>query len=155
MLLGALVDSSGAFSPVVLLTWPLNVGVVISAAAAVRRNSDSRFPQQAGRSRARAWGTLAFSFIILLAQTGIADRTLARIRMVAKSAVTASDLRGIGQAINLYGQEHGDYPPEFDVLVATGVLVPQQLVSRSDSTPASFDLPDGPPCYTSFVYRPG
>lgn len=80
---------------------------------------------------------------------------LARIRMVAKSPVTASNLRGLGQAIEVYGREHDDYPADLDILVTIGECAPNQLLSISDPARGALGERNEPPYYSSFVYRPG
>ena len=155
LLLATLVDANGSILGATLPAWPISIVVLISAAIAVRRNVDARLSADERRPGARVWGVLAFSIIVLLAHTGLASRALHHIRLRGKSVITMSNLRVLSSAIQQYSEAGGDWPTDFDVLVTTGLVFPWQLVSHYDPTPAALNPTSGPPCYTSFVYRPG
>lgn len=155
LFVATLLDTNGSILTVTLPAWPLSLAAVVSAVIAIRRNADSRLPANEQRTGARVWTIFAFSIVVLLVYTGMAGHALAHLRVVGKSVMTAAHLRYLGLAIQKYGQEDGVWPPDFDVLVATRVSIPLDLVSSSDSTPTASNPPSGPPWYTSFVYRPG
>jgi hypothetical protein len=64
---------------------------------------------------------------------------------MAKRAVSTSNLRGIGQAVHIYANDHGDqFPPDLEALIALGMITRGMLVS-----PRDYD--EG----VSYVYIPG
>lgn len=154
LFLANLLDTNGVLLLITMLAWPLSAVVLATAVVGVRRNADSRLPTNERRTPRWAWGILACSILLLLVHTGMASQGLHRQRLVGKSVITATNLRFLGAAIQQYGQENGGWPPDFDVLVATGILDPWRLTSVSDPAFAP-KPPSRPLCYTSFVYRPG
>jgi len=59
--------------------------------------------------------------------------SLARAREVTKTAVSASNLRGIGMACHVYADaNHDRFPPSFDVLVKDGSITEKMLQSPRD-----------------------
>jgi prepilin-type processing-associated H-X9-DG protein len=59
--------------------------------------------------------------------------SLARARELAKRAVSASNLRGIGQGMHIYANDHdGRFPERFDDLIKAGMIVPGYLNSPRD-----------------------
>jgi len=59
--------------------------------------------------------------------------SLSRARELAKRAVDASNLRGVGQACWIYANDHGDQLPlDFKVLIDAGLITQGQLQNPSD-----------------------
>jgi len=59
--------------------------------------------------------------------------SLSRARALAKRAVSAANLRGIGHAMHIYANDHQEsYPPDFDALIAEGMITRDMLVSPLD-----------------------
>lgn len=59
--------------------------------------------------------------------------SLTRARELAKRAVSAANLRGIGQACLIYASDHADrFPPSLEALVKEGLVSPQMLQSPLD-----------------------
>lgn len=78
----------------------------------------------------------------------IALPSLARAREVAKRAVSASNLRAIGQACHIYANDNQDkFPDDFAPLIAAGLVTPKVLHSPRD--------PDDDEDAVSYVYIPG
>jgi prepilin-type processing-associated H-X9-DG protein len=56
--------------------------------------------------------------------------SLSRAREITKRAVSAANLRGMGQACHVYASDHADqFPESFDVLLQAGLVTPVQLRS--------------------------
>lgn len=69
---------------------------------------------------------------------GVLLPAISRARDVARVSAEGAALRGIGQALLIYADEHkGDFPPHVGVLFADGMVQPDQLVSKAQ--------PDAPP----------
>jgi prepilin-type processing-associated H-X9-DG protein len=65
--------------------------------------------------------------------TSVLLPSMARAREIAKRAVSASNLRGIGQGVLIYANDHGDkFPPDLRALVAGGMVTEQMLQSPRD-----------------------
>jgi len=65
--------------------------------------------------------------------TSIMLPSLAKARQTAKSAVSASNLRGIGVACMIYANDHdGQFPDSFDALLDSGMITEKMLQSPSD-----------------------
>jgi len=58
--------------------------------------------------------------------------SLALARVIAKSPISLSHLRGIGMAMREYCKEHGDYPPTLHALIDAELAVPAQFLAPSD-----------------------
>jgi prepilin-type processing-associated H-X9-DG protein len=59
--------------------------------------------------------------------------SLSRARELAKRAVDASNLRGVGQACMIYANDNsGRFPPDFQALLDAGLITPGQLQNPSD-----------------------
>lgn len=79
----------------------------------------------------------------------IALPALSRARELSKRTVCASNLRGIGQGMYIYAQDHDDaFPPDFKALLDSQVCTEKQFVCLSTGTPPG-DL------NANFVYIPG
>lgn len=77
--------------------------------------------------------------------TSIMLPSLARAREISKRAVSAANLRGIGQAIKIYANDNADkYPPALTALIEDGSITEKQLIS-----------PRQPSGVTSYVYITG
>ncbi len=97
--------------------------------------------------------------------------SLARARTLAKRAVSASNLRGLGQGFHIYSNENReDFPDSFEELVAAGYVTPDMLVApeyweepTSDAEVAALqarglltaDNPGSDLLRTSYVLIPG
>ena len=84
------------------------------------------------RSRAvSSFGTRCFSDVYLSAiLVSIMLPSLARARELAKRAVSASNLRGIGMGAQIYASEHDNiFPESLEVLVEQGMITREILVS--------------------------
>lgn len=66
--------------------------------------------------------------------------SLSRARELAKRAVSASNLRGLGQGCHIYASDHDErFPPDLATLVNDGMATPGMLCSLRDP-----DAPDAP-----------
>jgi prepilin-type processing-associated H-X9-DG protein len=102
----------------------------------------------------RGFGSSAASLLIGSDPSGLATvalttsillPSLSRAREIAKRAVSAANLRGIGQACFIYANEHdGRFPPQLADLLPDGRITEKMLHSPRD------DLPD-----VSYVYIAG
>lgn len=62
--------------------------------------------------------------------------SLSRAREIAKRAVSASNLRGIGQGCQIYAHDHdGKFPPDFEAMIQSGLIVSDSLLSPRDGLP--------------------
>lgn len=121
--------------------------------------SKARKPEETGaierpRPYVRALA-VAGSTIALLACIPLSLASLSRTREYAKSAVTVSNLRGIGQGMQVYSEKFGEYPRVPDDLVREEFATWGQFISVGDP-----DVPYPPaggrdPEYSSFEFRPG
>ncbi|MCK4342973.1 MAG: hypothetical protein KAY37_14765 [Phycisphaerae bacterium] len=77
--------------------------------------------------------------------TSVMLPSLSRARYQAKTAVSLSNLRGIGQACYVYANDHDDkYPESFEEMIEEGLIIQQQLYS-----------PLNPEGVVSYVYIAG
>ncbi len=71
-----------------------------------------------------------FSLATTAMAISILSPSLSRARELAKRAVSASNLRGIGIAVQIYAHDHdGQFPPDFDALIDGGMITPGMLIS--------------------------
>ncbi|HUU94746.1 MAG TPA: hypothetical protein VM487_03330 [Phycisphaerae bacterium] len=118
------------------------------------RNPDVEADSRGELTRSNVGFAAAAAGLILIGYIMLALTALGRTREFSKTAVSAANLRGVGQAMELYTVDFGDYPPS-----------PVELVAAGHSTWAEFcafldpDIPDDRPLevaqYSSFVLRPG
>lgn len=92
------------------------------------------------------------SLPVVVATTSLATSillpSLARAREVAKRAVSAANLQGIGAACHVYAVDHQDkFPEDIEQLLATGMVTRKMLRSPRD--------PDEDDEAVSYVYVPG
>ena len=118
-----------------------------------------RTPALAAESNVRVGGAaLAVGLVAagatIVACVGMAIQAASMATREAKSVITASNLRGLGQCLHVYANDFGTYPPSLGVLVDSGRATPGQLQSFCD--PNVNWAPDaGAEVYSSFVYQPG
>jgi prepilin-type processing-associated H-X9-DG protein len=81
------------------------------------------------------------------AMTTVLLPSLARAREITKRAVSAANLRGVGQGCHIYANDHqGRFPKSLDELVTDGTVTAKQLHSPRDP---------GPEDVASYVYIAG
>jgi hypothetical protein len=97
------------------------------------------------------WGSIMVALALLVGQTLQGIAVADRIDRMCLKEVTKASLRVLGQAVFIYAQDYGDYPPSLAYLVDTPGVGPKSLCAAADS--AAYSRPWG--TYTSFDYRPG
>ncbi len=119
------------------------VGLILGIIATVRA---SREPQRYGGKGLAIGGICTGGASVLLALVAIPLiaillPSLSRARGMAKRAVDAANLRGLGQAVQVYASDHGNqFPPDLQTLVSTGTVSATQLVDPSSgNTPPRCD----------------
>ena len=144
-------DNLFVLSPMigVLLAWFALICSIIAAG----RNTSGRLPATDRVRPLQMLVTFLVCLLVLLVQGTLASKTLRRVRDVGKSSVTAANLRGIGQAISIYRDDTGVFPPAPDDLVAAGDTTAMQFISPNDPDPAAWVATK--PLYSSFIYHPG
>jgi hypothetical protein len=129
------------------------LAALILAAIAALRNADARLVPSDRQRGGRVWGTVIVGAVMVAVQTLLSLGALSRTREVAKAAVSAANLRGIGRALAVYANDRGEWPAALDDLVAAGDVSPQMLVTIHDAL--GRPIAPGPPYYSSFAYRGG
>ncbi len=129
----------------------LAVATALGASIRHRRRRPRPQPQ-----RAMVLGvTLGIAICILGGQAMLARRVWRSASEDAKSAVAASNLRGLGIAVRLYCNERGEFPPSLQTLVDTGAYSWRQLRSPNDPQVREQDGRQVDSGYGSFEYCPG
>jgi hypothetical protein len=126
---------------------------MICSIIAAGRNTSGRLAATDRVRPLRILVTFLVCLLALLGQGTLASKTLNRVRDVGKSSVTAANLRGIGQAISIYRDDAGVFPPALNDLVATNNVTAMQCCSPND--PGFWMGARTKPLYSSFVYHPG
>jgi competence protein ComGC len=92
--------------------------------------------------------SLLLCVVVLPMMIAIMLPSLSRARELAKRSVCAANLSGTGVALRMYaGQYNGQYPPDVDALVSSGVAQVSQFVcpSTTDHDAASMSYTPGQP----------
>jgi hypothetical protein len=124
------------------------VAVVLGIVALVRANHR---PAEYGGRRAAITGICCggASFLIVLPLTiTVLLPSLSRARELAKRAVCAANLRGIGQGCLIYANDnYGWFPPDLQELIDAGHITPGELQCPSEANPSTL--------VSDFIYVPG
>lgn len=105
-------------------------------------------------TRRQSHAMLSTGLLVLAGYALLSLAVLGRTRAYAKSAVTAANLRGIGQGLRLYHEDYGDYPPSHYDLIAVNLSTPRQFLSVYDPDVRWESMNSETP-YSSFEYQPG
>lgn len=98
---------------------------------------------------------IAGSIMALLACVSLSLSVLSRLREYATSAITVSNLRGIGYGTQLYAEKFGGYPRVPDDLVREGFSTWGQFYSVGDADVPYPAVGGRDPEYSSFTFCPG
>lgn len=118
------------------------VGCILGIVATVRANRDpARYGGKGLAISGICTGGVSVLMVPVLAlMISIMLPSLARAREITKRAVSASNLRGIGQAAMVYAFDNGKvFPPNFQTLITDGTCTPRQLINPSSGRTAGCD----------------
>ncbi len=140
---------------VAFVAWPVSmVGLVLGMIVAYRHWHDTSRSNQVRRGVLVGVTTIAAG-VFAVGHTLLAGLVLGAAREHAKTAVTASNLKGLGGGARVHCDEHGFYPPSLQSLVEPGRCIPMQLVSIGDPRIADVCRDENTLGYSSFDYCPG
>jgi prepilin-type processing-associated H-X9-DG protein len=124
------------------------LGLILGIVALAR--ASNRPAEYGGRGMAIAGiccGAAALVVVIPL-YLAILLPSLSRARELAKRAVCAANLRGIGQSCHIYANDYDEwFPPDLQTLINAGHLTPGELQCPSEANPSTLVL--------DYVYVPG
>lgn len=103
-------------------------------------------------SRPRLGVVLIAGLLTIVVCVWMAMFALGRTRVYAKSPITSANLRGIGQGMELYHKEWGDYPPTIKALATSRHCSAEQFRAVGDPDNVRIAKSDGP---SSFILQPG
>lgn len=118
-----------------------------------RRAHRDRAVPVAHTASVRGAAQLAAALALVLAHLLLGLGVLGTFREVAKSAVSASNLRGIWMGMKMYYSPNGDYAGSLAGLVTADLCSPGHLLALHD--PDRYEAGPGEPLYSSYVYQPG
>lgn len=145
-----LVLPSNAIMILTIVSWPVFL-LTFAAVAAVPIARTGAAERAAGAERrGGGWTKAGVLSSLVVGQVLLSWAVLATARESAKSPISASNLRGIDCAIDLYCKSHGQPPPSLTALVQSGLSTPGQVVGL-DGVQEGFT--DGE-MNTSYVYLP-
>jgi competence protein ComGC len=108
------------------------VGLVLGIVATVRASQEPQRYGGKGMAIAGICTGAAGMFLTLPLMVSILLPSLARAREVAKRAVCAANMRGIGQAVMIYANDNrGAFPADFQALISDGTCTPKQFICPS------------------------
>ncbi|MCK4658652.1 MAG: DUF4190 domain-containing protein [Phycisphaerae bacterium] len=125
------------------------VGVIMGIVALLRAN---REPQRYGGKGLAIGGicTGGLSLLMVPLMIAILLPSLSRARELSKRLVCASNLSGVGMAMDIYAsQSNGEFPPDLQILIDNGDVSYKQFIC-----PSSNAVP-GDPINTCYIYIPG
>ncbi len=103
-------------------------------------------------SRPRLGVALTAGSLTIVVCVWMAMFAFGRTRVYSKSPITFANLRGIGQGMELYHKEWGDYPPTIEALATSQHCSPKQFRAVGDPDADELSETDPP---TSFIFQPG
>lgn len=124
--------SAGSAEPYDLAGWPTfpaELAQVRSSISGTSWEADGALYTGLGSSPAAYFSSGNPSVATVALLTSILLPSLTRARELAKRAVCAANLRGIGQACHIYANDHGEnFPPDLEDLITAKIIVPKMLI---------------------------
>lgn len=119
-------------------TFPKEAAQVRCTISGTSWDADGPLYTGMGSSPAAYFSTGDTGVAMVALVTSIMLPSLSRARELAKRAVCAANLRGIGQACHIYANDHDEkFPPDLEMLLKDNILPPEMFVCPSSGLDAA------------------